>query len=47
MIVSGNRATVLGVYPKMRNGQRWHLREVDVFSVKDGKVAAKLAFAKG
>ena len=47
MIVSGNRATVLWVYRKMRNGQPWHLRGVDVFSVKDGKVAAKLAYVKG
>ena len=47
IIVSGNRATVLWVYHKMRNGQPWHLRGVDVFSVKDGKVAAKLAYVKG
>lgn len=47
MIVSGNRATVLWVYRKMRNGQPWHIRGVDVFSVKDGKVAAKLAYVKG
>jgi ketosteroid isomerase-like protein len=47
MIVSGNRATVLWVYRKMRNGQPWHLRGVDVFTVRDGKVAAKLAYVKG
>ena len=47
IIVSGNRATVLWVYRKMRNGQPWHLRGVDVFTVKDGKVAAKLAYVKG
>jgi len=47
IIVSGNRGTVLWVYHKMRNGQPWHLRGVDVFSVKDGKVAAKLAYVKG
>ena len=47
MIVSGNRATVLWVYRKVRNGQPWHLRGVDVFSVKDGKIAAKLAYVKG
>lgn len=29
------------------NGQLWHLRGVDVFSVRDGKVAAKLAYVKG
>jgi ketosteroid isomerase-like protein len=47
VIVSGTRATVLWVYRKMRNGQPWHLRGVDVFTVRDGKVAAKLAYVKG
>jgi ketosteroid isomerase-like protein len=47
VIVSGNRATVLWVYQKMRNGQPWHLRGVDVFTVRHGKVAAKLAYVKG
>jgi ketosteroid isomerase-like protein len=47
MIVSGDRAVVLWVYRKMRNGQPWHLRGVDVFKVRDGKVAAKLAYVKG
>lgn len=47
VIVSGNRATVLWVYRKMRNGQPWHLRGLDVFTVRDGKVAAKLAYVKG
>jgi ketosteroid isomerase-like protein len=47
VIVSGNRATVLWVYHKMRNGQPWRLRGVDVFTVRDGKVAAKLAYVKG
>jgi ketosteroid isomerase-like protein len=47
MIVSGNRAVVPWVYRKMRNGQPWHLRGVDIFTVRDGKVAAKLAYVKG
>jgi ketosteroid isomerase-like protein len=47
VIVVGNRAIVLWVYHKMRNGQPWHLRGVDVFTVRDGKVAAKLAYVKG
>jgi ketosteroid isomerase-like protein len=47
VIVSGNRAIVLWVYRKMRNGQPWHLRGVDVFTVRDGKVAAKRAYVKG
>jgi ketosteroid isomerase-like protein len=47
VIVSGSRATVLWIYHKMRNGQPWHLRGVDIFTVRDGKVAAKLAYVKG
>lgn len=47
MIVSGNRATVQWVYHKMRNGQPCYLRGVDVFAVRDGKIAAKLAYVKG
>jgi len=47
VIISGNRAVVRWVYRKVRNGQPWHLRGVDVFSVRDGKVAAKLAYVKG
>jgi ketosteroid isomerase-like protein len=37
VIVCENRATVLWVYRKMRNGQPWHLRGVDVFTVRDAK----------
>ncbi len=47
VIVAGDRVTVLWVYRKMRNGEPWHLRGVDVFTVRDGKVAAKLAYVKG
>jgi ketosteroid isomerase-like protein len=47
IIVSGDRAVVLWVYRKLRNGQPWHLRGVDIFTVRDRKVAAKLAYVKG
>ena len=47
VIVSGDRCVVRWVYRKIRNGQPWHLRGVDVFTVRDGKVAAKLAYVKG
>jgi len=47
VFVSGDRAVVLWVYRKRRNGQPWHLRGVDIFRVRDGKVAAKLAYVKG
>lgn len=47
VIVSGDRAIVLWVYRKLRNGQPWHLRGVDVFTVRGERVAAKLAYVKG
>src|SRR6476660_362316 len=47
IIVTGDRAVVRWVYRKQRNGQPWHLRGVDVFRVRDGKVAEKLAYVKG
>jgi ketosteroid isomerase-like protein len=47
IIVSGDRAVVRWVYRKLRNGQPWHLRGVDIFTVRNGKVAAKLAYVKG
>jgi len=47
VIFGGNHATVLWTYRKMRDGQPWHLRGVDVFTVRNGKVAAKLACVRG
>ena len=47
VIVSGDRAVVRWVYRKLRNGQPWHVRGVDVFTVRGEKVAAKLAYVKG
>ena len=47
IIVSADRAVVLWVYHKQRDGRPWHIRGVDVFTVRDGKVAAKLAYVKG
>jgi ketosteroid isomerase-like protein len=45
VIVWGNRAR--WVYHKMWDGQSCHLSGVDIFTVRDGKVAAKLAYVKG
>jgi len=47
VIVTDDRAVVRWIYRKLRNGQPWHIRGVDVFSVRGGKVAAKLAYVKG
>ena len=46
VILSGSRAVVRWVYRKVRKGQPWHLCGVDIFTVRDGKVAAKLAYVK-
>jgi ketosteroid isomerase-like protein len=47
VIVAGDRCVVRWVYRKMREGKPWHLRGVDVLVVRDGKIAAKLAYVKG
>jgi ketosteroid isomerase-like protein len=47
IIVAEDRAIVRWVYRKIRDGQPWHLRGVDIFTVRDGRVAAKLAYVKG
>jgi ketosteroid isomerase-like protein len=47
MFTAGDRAVVRWVYHKMRDGQPWRLRGVDVFKVRDGRVAEKLAYIKG
>ena len=46
VIVSGDRAVVLWVYRKLRNGQPWHLLG-DIFTVRGDRVAVKLAYVKG
>ena len=47
VIVAGDRCTVRWIYRKMRDGKPWHLRGIDVFTVRDGKIAAKFAYVKG
>ncbi len=47
MFAAGDRCVVRWIYRKTRDGQPWHLRGVDVFRVRDGKVAEKLAYVKG
>jgi ketosteroid isomerase-like protein len=47
IIACGDRCIVRWVYRKMKNGQPWHLRGVDIFRVREGKVAEKLAYVKG
>ena len=47
MFAVGDRCVVRWIYRKTRDGQPWHLRGVDVFRVRGGKVAEKLAYVKG
>ncbi|MBL7847046.1 MAG: nuclear transport factor 2 family protein [Cyclobacteriaceae bacterium] len=47
IIVSGDRCVVRWIYRKTKDGKPWHLRGVDVFRVRDGKVAEKLSYVKG
>jgi ketosteroid isomerase-like protein len=47
VFAAGDRAVVRWIYRKTRDGRPWHLRGVDVFRVRDGKVAEKLAYVKG
>lgn len=46
-VVAGDRCTVQWIYRKTRDGKPWHLRGIDVFTVRGGKVAAKLSYVKG
>lgn len=47
MFAAKDRCVVRWIYRKAKDGQPWHLRGVDVFQVRDGKVAEKLAYVKG
>ena len=47
VIPAGQRCTTRWIYRKMRDGAPWHLRGVDVFTLRDGKIAAKLTYVKG
>ena len=44
---AGDRCVVRWVYHWVRDGQPGHVRGVDVFRVRDGKVAEKLSYVKG
>lgn len=46
-IVAGDRCVVRWIYRKTKEGKPWHLRGVDVFRVRDGKVAEKFSYVKG
>jgi ketosteroid isomerase-like protein len=47
IFATGDRCVVRWIYRKTKDGKPWHLRGVDIFKVKDGKVSEKLAYVKG
>lgn len=47
LIAAGDRGIVRWRYSWVRDGTSGHVRGVDVFRVRDGKVAEKLSYVKG
>jgi predicted SnoaL-like aldol condensation-catalyzing enzyme len=47
VIGAGDRCVVRWVYHWVREGSPGHVRGVDLFRVRDGKVAEKLSYVKG
>jgi ketosteroid isomerase-like protein len=47
LFAAGDRAVVQWTYHWVRDGKAGHVRGVDVFRVRDGKVAEKCAYVKG
>ena len=47
IFATGDRCVVRWVYRKTKEGKPWHLRGVDIFKVRDGKVAEKFSYVKG
>jgi len=47
VFAAGDRCVVQWVYHWIRDGKPGHVRGVDVFRVRDGKVAEKFSYVKG
>jgi ketosteroid isomerase-like protein len=47
IFAAGDRCVVQWIYHWVRDGTAGHVRGVDVFRVRDGKVAEKLSYVKG
>jgi ketosteroid isomerase-like protein len=47
IFATGDRCVVRWIYRTTKEGKPWHLRGVDIFKVRTGKVAEKLAYVKG
>jgi ketosteroid isomerase-like protein len=47
LIAAGDRCVVRWTYSWVRDGTQGHVRGIDLFRVRDGKVAEKLSYVKG
>lgn len=47
IFAEGDRCVVRWIYHKRKEGKPWHLRGVDIFKVRNGKVAEKFSYVKG
>ena len=47
IFAADDRCVVRWIYRKTKDGKPWHLKGVDIFKVRDGKVAEKLSYVKG
>lgn len=47
IFAAGDRCVVRWVYHWVRDGKPGHVRGVDVFRVRDGRIAEKLSYVKG
>jgi predicted SnoaL-like aldol condensation-catalyzing enzyme len=47
IIAAGNRCVVRWIYRWEKEGKEGYIRGIDLFKVKDGKVAEKFSYVKG
>ncbi len=47
VIATGDRCVIRWVYHWVKDGKPGHVRGVDIFKARDGKVAEKLSYVKG
>ncbi len=47
IFAAGDRCVMRWIYRKTKDGQPWYLKGVDIFTIRDGKVAEKRSYVKG
>jgi ketosteroid isomerase-like protein len=47
LVAWGDRCVVRWVYHWVRDGRPGHVRGIDLFRVRDGRIAEKLSYVKG